>query len=199
MHLRSRVLLLTTAFAVTRFGITFGLGWRAHVEQTRWTHLVGVEMQSTAILEEFIRAHNAFRVSRTQNYQSVAQLLDRPFASALRQRVDRFRRLTGDGEATRQQLDAASLQVINAAQELITERKLEIGRQLPRLERETRGMMLAGLAIAWIIVLCSFAAVQLTLHRVVRPLEELVRASDRVAEGDLNARAPIGGACVMAR
>jgi diguanylate cyclase (GGDEF)-like protein len=197
MHLRSRVLLLTTAFALTLFAITFGLSWRANVEQTRWSRLVGVEMQSTATLEEFIRAHNAFRAGRTtQSYESVAQLLDRPYladAAALQQRVARFQRLTGDREATPQQLDAASLQVINAAQELITERKLEIGRQVPRLKRDTRGMMLAGLAIAWIIVLCSFAAVQLTLHRVVRPLEELVRASDRVAEGDLNARAPIGG------
>ncbi len=203
MHLRTRVLLLTTAFALTLFAITFGLSWRAQVEQTRWSRLVGVEMQSTAALEEFIRAHNAFRAGRTtQSYQSVAQLLDRPFladATALRQRVGRFQRLTGDREATPQQLHAASLQAINAAQELITQRKLEIARQVPRLERDTRGLMLAGLALAWIIVLCSFAAVQLTLHRVVRPLEDLVRASDRVAAGDLNARAPIGGDYEIAR
>ncbi|HEY8847693.1 MAG TPA: diguanylate cyclase [Thermoanaerobaculia bacterium] len=203
MHLRTRVLLLTTAFALTLFAITFGLSWRAHVEQTRWSRLVGVEMQSTAALEELIRAHNAFRAGRaTQSYELVAQLIDRPFladATALRQRVGRFQRLTDDREATPQQFDAASLQVINAAQELITQRKLEIAGQVPRLERDTRGLMLAGLAIAWIIVLCSFAAVQLTLHRVVRPLEDLVRASDRVAAGDLNARAPIGGDYEIAR
>jgi len=203
MHLRTRVLLLTTAFALTLFAITFGLSWRAHVEQTRWSRLVGVEMQSTAALEELIRAHNAFRAGRTaQSYELVAQLIDRPFladATVLRQRVERFQRLSGDREATPQQLEAASLQVINAAQELIIQRKLDIARQVPRLERDTRGLMLAGLAIAWIIVLCSFAAVQLTLHRVVRPLEDLVRASDRVAAGDLNARAPIGGDYEIAR
>jgi len=56
-----------------------------------------------------------------------------------------------------------------------------------------RDMMLSGLAIAWIVVICSFAVVQITLRRVVRPLEELARASGRIAAGDLNARAPVGG------
>ena len=54
-------------------------------------------------------------------------------------------------------------------------------------------VMIAGLAVAWIVIMCSFAAVQITLHRVVRPLEELVRAAGRIAGGDLNATAPVGG------
>lgn len=204
MHLRARVLLLTTAFAVTLFAITFGLSWRAHIEQQRWSRLVGVEMQSMAALEEFLRAHNGFRAragkiaGATQSYESVAQLLNNPALAGiditmLRQRVVRFGRLLADEEATRAQIDAASLQVVAAAQSLISDRKADIARQLPRLERETRAMMSAGLAMAWIIVLCSFAAVQLTLHRVVRPLEDLARSAERIAGGDLNARAPIGG------
>ena len=56
-----------------------------------------------------------------------------------------------------------------------------------------RDMMLSGLAIAWIVIICSFAAVQITLRRVVRPLEDLARAAGRIAGGDLNARAPVGG------
>jgi diguanylate cyclase (GGDEF)-like protein len=56
-----------------------------------------------------------------------------------------------------------------------------------------RDIMIAGLAIAWIVIICSFAAVQVTLHRVVRPLEDLVRAAGKIASGDLNARAPVGG------
>jgi diguanylate cyclase (GGDEF)-like protein len=51
----------------------------------------------------------------------------------------------------------------------------------------------ATLAVAWILVMCSFAAVQVTLRKVVRPLEELSRAADRIAEGDLAARAPVAG------
>src|SRR5262249_38514858 len=50
-----------------------------------------------------------------------------------------------------------------------------------------------ALAVAWIIVMCSFAAVQVTLRKVVRPLEELSRAADRIAAGDLAARAPVAG------
>ena len=44
-----------------------------------------------------------------------------------------------------------------------------------------RDIMPAGLAIAWIVIICSFAAVQLTLQRVVRPLEDLVHASAKIA------------------
>ena len=156
MHLRWRVLLLTTAFAVTLFAITFGLSWRAHIEQQRWSRLVGVEMQSMAALEEFLRAHNGFHtragriVGATQSYDSVAQLLNYPALAGigtaqLRQRVDRFAHLLHDSEATKAQRDAASAQVVAAAQNLIGERKLEIARQRPRLERETRAMMSAGL------------------------------------------------------
>jgi diguanylate cyclase (GGDEF)-like protein len=60
-------------------------------------------------------------------------------------------------------------------------------------------MMATGLAIAWILVICSFAAVQVTLRKVVRPLEDLARASERIAEGDLNARAPVGGDLEIAK
>ena len=57
----------------------------------------------------------------------------------------------------------------------------------------SRALMSANLAIAWIIVMVSFAAVQLTLRKVVRPLEDLSRAADRIAAGDLAARAPVAG------
>ena len=54
-------------------------------------------------------------------------------------------------------------------------------------------MMSSGLAIAWILMLLSFAAVQITLRKVVQPIEELSAAADRVAAGDLSARAPVAG------
>src|SRR5258707_2237103 len=52
----------------------------------------------------------------------------------------------------------------------------------------SRNLLSAGLAIAWIVAMCSFAAVQITLRRVVRPLEDLARVAEKIAEGDLNAR-----------
>src|SRR5207237_6501625 len=103
---------------------------------------------------------------------------------ALRQRVVASRTAISNPTSTQQAVDTESLRVVTEAQRLIEERKGEIARQLPALERESRSMMEAGLAIAWIIVILSFAAVQVTLRKVVRPLEELARAADRIAAGD---------------
>src|SRR5881628_1026454 len=79
-HLRRRVLLLTGAFALALFAITFGLSWEARTAQQRWSRLMSVETQAIATLEELIRQQNAFRVKlqthRTtpDEYSVVAQL-----------------------------------------------------------------------------------------------------------------------------
>lgn len=193
IRLRSRVLLLTAAFSATLLAITFGLSWRAHVAQTRWSRLVGIETQAIAALDEIIRAQNAYRaVAPNISYTVVLQLLDRDALRAidtsnLRREMNRF------ATAAPEDLDTQSRRVTAAAQQLIDERKAEVGRQVPLLDRSAREMMSAGLAIAWILVLCSFAAVQITLRRVVRPVEDLARAADRISAGDLNARAPVAG------
>lgn len=206
IRLRSRVLLLTAAFSLTLFGITFGMSWRAHVAQRRWSRLVGVETQAIAALDEVIRAQNGFRsqtrglpaADRIEGYTVVLQLLDRPSlrsidSSALRRHMNAFAILIADRTSSSEEIDDESRRVTSEAQNLIAGRKAEIARQLPLLERSTREMMSAGLAIAWILVLCSFAAVQITLRRVVRPIEDLARAADRISTGDLNARAPVAG------
>ncbi len=200
MHLRTRVLLLTTAFAVTLLAITFGLSWHAKIAQERWSRVVAVETQAIATLDEIIRAHNASRrtgrnASATLNYDVVLQLLNSPSlakldTSALRGRMMRFQHDRGS---------EASRQVLLETQRLVDASKRDIAQQLPALERQTRDMMVTGLAIAWILVLCSFAAVQVTLRKVVRPLEDLARAADRIAEGDLNARAPVAGDLEIAK
>lgn len=205
IRLRSRVLLLTAAFSLTLLAITFGLSWRAHVAQTQWTRLVGVETQAIAALDEIIRAQNAYRtIAPNVSYHVVLQLLDRPplralDTSNLRQQMDRFATLAADPATSPDQLDAQSRRVTAEAQQLISERKAAIGEQVPLLDRTARDMMSAGLAIAWILVLCSFAAVQITLRRVVRPVEDLARAADRISAGDLNARAPVAGDFEIAR
>jgi len=63
----------------------------------------------------------------------------------------------------------------------------------------SRDLLWAGLAAAWIVAMCSFAAVQITLRRVVRPLEDLSRAAEKIAEGDLEARAPVSGDLEIAK
>jgi diguanylate cyclase (GGDEF)-like protein len=220
-RLRSRVLLLTAAFAVILVAITFGLSWRAQVAQERWSRLVGVETRAIATLEELIRAQNAYRASvapaaspavlntaagpaavqpasRRRSYRVVAQLLESDSlatidTAALRRRMSTFRTVLADATSTNAEIDVESQRVVAEAQRIIDERKREIARQLPMLEREPRELMSAGLAVAWIVIISSFAAVQVTLRNVVRPIEELSLAADRIAAGDLGARARVAG------
>ncbi|HEX9984184.1 MAG TPA: diguanylate cyclase [Thermoanaerobaculia bacterium] len=210
IHLRTRVLLLTSVFAVALFGITFGLSWRAKLAQERWTRLISVETKAVATLEELIRAQNAFHMrwmtgsESPARYRVVAQLLSDESLSTIdigtvRARTREFRQLLGDPTARPEDLDAMSLAIVADAQQTIAARKREIDNQLPRLERESRAMMSSGLAVAWIVVLVSFAVVTTTLRKVVRPLEELSAAADKVASGDVTARAPVGGDVEIAR
>ena len=186
IHLRTRVLLLTGAFVVALFAITFGLSWRARASQQRWTRLISVETKTVSTLEELIRAQNAFhaRQEPIDRYRVVTQILEGEAAGALRARMNLYRATPSD---------ATSAAVVAEAQQMIAARKQEIARQLPQLERDTRSMMSSGLAIAWILAILSFAAVQTTLRKVVRPIEELSSAADRVAAGDLTAVAPVAG------
>ena len=190
-HLRTRVLLLTGAFAAALFALAFGLSWRAKQSQERWTRLVSVEMSAVATLEELIRSQNAYhgRQDPPDRYRLVEQLLTHPSLSgidvkALRGRVKAYRELRSD---------VTSRALVAEAQTIIAARKREIAAQLPQLERDTRSMMSSGLAIAWIVAVIGLAVVQNTLRKVVRPIEELSAAADRIAAGDITASAPVGG------
>jgi diguanylate cyclase (GGDEF)-like protein len=217
-HLRTRVLLLTAAFAIALFSITFGLSWRAQVAQGRWSRLVGVETRAIGTLEELVRGQNAYRANAAPaevqpaggrrydhgNYRVVSQLLESDSLrtidiAALRRRMSTFTAVLADATSTPKEIDIESQRVVAEAQRIIDERKREVARQLPMLERETHETMSAGLAIAWIIIICSFAAVQVTLRKVVRPIEDLSLAADAIASGDLGARAPVAGDFEVAR
>ncbi|HYM60439.1 MAG TPA: diguanylate cyclase [Thermoanaerobaculia bacterium] len=229
MRLRSRVILLTWVFALALFAITFGLSWQAKASQERWSHLIGVEARAIASLEELIRAQNAFRSRfeseaasgaipprAVERYRAVSQLLQNDALDTLplgilRAKVKAFGASVTDAvvdwpaasPAARGQSLAEMAQISSdvnrAAQEVIDSRKQAIARQLPELERDTRSMMWSGLSIAWIVAICSFAVVRLTVARVVRPLEDLSAASGRIAAGDLGARAPVAGDREIAR
>jgi len=202
-HLRTRVLALTAAFAVVLFGITFGLSYRAKLSQERWSRIIRVETEAIATLEELIRAQNAFR-AHGGDYRVVTQLLRNDALNAidtgtLRARVKAFDTLLSDPQARAEDLDATSIAVVKEAQRISSERKREIARALPELDRDTDSMMESGLAVAWILVVLCFAAAQTTLRKVVRPLEELSASADRIASGDLTASAPIAGDHEIAR
>jgi diguanylate cyclase (GGDEF)-like protein len=226
-HLRTRVLLMTGAFAVALFSITFGLSWRAKRSQERWSHLIGVETEAIAALEEIVRAQNSFYAQTVmpheaagagggaigpaqfsdalvRRYRVVAQLLQTPALESiditpLRGRVRAFATILADPHPRTEDLTATSTMVVREAQRIIDERKAEVGHTLPELEHDTRSMMESGLAVAWIIVVVSFAMVQAALRKVVRPLEELSASADRIAGGDLTARARVAGDHEIAR
>ncbi|HSP15426.1 MAG TPA: diguanylate cyclase [Thermoanaerobaculia bacterium] len=198
MRLRTRVLWLTGAFAAVLFAITFGLTWQAKRSQQRWSRLISVETEAISRLEEVIRAQNAFKAHPERDrYAAVEQLLDHSALKAidiepLRVRVRSFRALLTNG-APRPELDAESTRIVGEAQRLVGVHRLEIALQLAGLEREARVTMTSGLAIAWIIVILSFAVAITTYRRVVIPIENLSYAAGKIAQGDVAVRAPVGG------
>ncbi len=140
----------------------------------------------------------------TPDYRVVSQLLETDSlttidTASLRRRMKSFSTALADPTSTSAEIDIESLRVVAEAQRIIDDRKREVARQLPMLERETHELMSAGLSVAWILIICSFAAVQVTLRKVVRPIEELSLAAGRIADGDLAARAPVAGDYEVAR
>lgn len=189
---------------VALFAVTFGLSWRARRAQERWHRLVGVETAAVAQLEELVRAQNGFHrrlsggLETRHRYRLVEQLLNDEALSAiplgtLRGRVKAFRTIIAEEQPRRTDVDSTSAAVVEEARSIIDARKAEIARQLPSLEHEAQATMSAALAVSWIVAILGFAAVQTTLRKVVKPLEELADAADRIADGDLTARAPVGG------
>jgi diguanylate cyclase (GGDEF)-like protein len=205
IRLRTRVTWLTVGFAAALLSITFGLSLRAKQSQERWTRLIDVELQTVAALEELIREQNAFTARAAaadprapERYGLIEQLLERPVLRSadfmeLRSRVEGFRRRLDARPVDSRLINAAGRSVVVEAQRLIEERRGEIARQIPRLQREARSMGLVGLAVAWIVMVLAVAASRTTKDRVVEPIEALSAAAKRIGAGDADVRAPIRG------
>ncbi len=202
--LKRRVLLLTAGFAVVLFAVTFGLTWRAQTSQQRWTRLIDVELRSVATLDELIRTQSSFTLRGYADaraplkYRNVEQLLDRPVLEGidiaeLRSRVGGFRRRLEARPPDARLLAVAGRGVVTEAQRLADERKQEVARQIPRLQRETRDTRRTGLATAWIIFLLSLAAVITMMKNVVAPMERLVAVAKEIGGGNPDARATPSG------
>lgn len=202
-HLRVRVLLLTAGFAAALFLITLGLSWRAQRAQESWVQLSEVEMRSRDLLTDVIQQQNGFHQrflagERTPaQYVVVSQLL-RDLTPAdqkgLRGRVRAYQTLINEKSPRAVDLESTSGAITTQAQRLADGHRREIDRKIELLAGESRWMMMSGLAIAWIVVLVSFAAAQTTLSKVVKPIEQLAAAAARIGrEQDLNARAPVAG------
>lgn len=209
---------MTTSYAVVLLSISTGLSWRANVSQQRWSRLIRTETRAISALEELLRAQNAFlarhdgesdraaRTDRALNYVAVRQLLAAPALAGvelapLRAAMDRFDRILLDdseltargGHADQRLLRAQSAEISRMIQLSIDRQKREVERELPSLDGDSRDLLLTGVGISWIVVILSFAVARLTLAQVVRPIEELSAASERIARGELDARAQAGG------
>jgi len=209
---------MTTSYAVVLLSISTGLSWRANVSQQRWSRLIRTETRAISALEELLRTQNAFlarhdgesdraaRTDRALNYVAVRQLLAAPALAGvelapLRAAMDRFDRILLDdseltargGHADQRLLRDQSAEISRMIQLSIDRQKREVERELPSLDGDSRDLLLTGVGISWIVVILSFAVARLTLAQVVRPIEELSAASERIARGELDARAQTGG------
>jgi diguanylate cyclase (GGDEF)-like protein len=216
IHLRTRVFRMTASYAVLLLVITAGLSWRADRAQKRWSHLIRTETRAIAALEELLRAQNSFlaridsqsgmSAEPLRGYVAVRQLLASPALTGIelapvRGAMERFertleedsKRIAEGGRADRRLLDLRSAGISRLIQSSIDREKSEVERELPSLDAESRNILLTGLGTVWIIIILSFAVTRMTLARVVRPLEELSDALERIAGGDLDARAQAGG------
>ena len=222
MRLRSRVFLMTTLWAVMLLTITAVLSWRARSSEQAFSHLVEVEVETIAVLNDFISSQNAYRDQWLRGdlddgqpdrlvplYETVTQNLARSsevrVEPALARETTEFEqeihRIAGAWpNATRSErrgminrIASRSDRLQSLASSLVDAKRREIAATLERLSRQARDTMWSSLAIAWIIAIFGFALARRTLQNVVRPVERLSDAAEAIAEGNLDTRAPIGG------
>lgn len=223
IHLRTRVFLLTALFGAMLLAATFLLTWRARQSHHAVQRLVTVEFAAARNLEEIGRQQGAFARQWRANagdpaairhvaerYRSVTQLLSieglqSPDARPLQSNVRELQAHVGglaprwatlraeERERGSREVDAYSRVISRLANDLLESRRANLDTLLPELERAANNTMWVALAVAWIIAVASFAVARITLARVVAPVENLVRAAERIASGSLDARAPIAG------
>jgi diguanylate cyclase (GGDEF)-like protein len=201
IHLRSRIFAITALHALMLIGIAFLLTWRGRNAQEEFDRIVSVDLRAVTRLEELIRSQSAFEgqweaAGEKARYHIVTQLLetaplDTIELPELRRAVAAYQTtLSGTDRRSRQRASAA---VIAEARAAIRVRRDAIETTLPSLRRSARDTTSIALGVAYIIAIVSFAVASITLAKVVRPLEALARASERIAAGDGTARAPVAG------
>ncbi len=202
--------------------ITAFLSWRARTSEQAFTHLVEVEVETIAVLNDFISSQNAYRDAWMRGgtdgtlpermvplYRSVVQILDRSDRITIDPRLttltgsyeSELHRVAGAWErASPSERDRMSRKLAvlsdgarSAADELVDIKRRQIAATLQSLSRQARDTMWSSLAIAWIIAIFAFALARRALQSVVHPVERLSAAAESIAEGNLQTRAPIGG------
>ncbi len=65
--------------------------------------------------------------------------------------------------------------------------------RLAQIARDPLNTLLIAFGVAWIVAVMSMSGAVSAMRRIVRPLEDLSRAAQRLATGDYAARAPVAG------
>lgn len=186
-------------------GIAFVLTWRARLSQREFNHILDVDSRVIRQLEELERAHNAYVNYWTSEkghaarrpYATVKQLVLAPPLSS--QHVPAIHRAIRHFESV---LNSGSTSLPDVSRPIETEiraRKQRVDRRIMALAGEARNTMWVALGIAYIIAILSFAVARLTLSKLVRPLEDLSRAAERLAAEDFSVRARVEGDLEVAR
>lgn len=203
-RLRSRVFIIATGYALMLIGIAFILTWRARLSQREFNHILDVDSRVIRQLEDLERAHNAYAsywVSEGKGdptrYSTVKQMLQTPPLSwehipAIRRAIQQFENALRSGSTNLPD-------VPSAIETEISTRKQGVDRRIRTLAGAARNTMWVALGIAYIIAILSFAVARLTLSKLVRPLEDLSRAAERLAAEDFSVRARVEGDLEVAR
>lgn len=201
--------MITGAWAVLLLGIAFVLTWRAQLYQRQFNHLLDVESRAIVQLKEVARAHNGFAAQwmmiespkkqgeLREHYRAVRQLLlvaplselELPNIQRAMSEFEEAMRAPESAEETRLRSRVVSAMIEGEIRDL----EKTVDNQMRAMATDARNTMWVALGTAYIIAILSFAVARLALLKVVRPLEELSHAAERIAAEDFSARAHVRG------
>ena len=221
--LRRRLFVMALINAAMLLGVVLILTWRASLAQQELRRIVTTESVAIERLDRLATLHATFLVqwaaaTTREEHEIIAAA--RTYASirqiALTARDDeRIRLILASIDILNADLrDAArawsgwSPERRAAAARAIRQRCEQIARQgaiarevalrnrdrrLEEISHDPSKTRLIALGIAWIIVVMSVAGAVSAMRRIVRPLENLSLAAQRIAANDYTARAPVAG------
>ncbi|MGK2855957.1 MAG: diguanylate cyclase [Thermoanaerobaculia bacterium] len=215
--------MMTLINAAMLLGVVFILTWRAGLAQQELRRIVTTESATIERLDRIASLHAAFRaqwaaatargereiVAAARTYASIRQLAvtagDDERVASLRDAIDRLDDDLGDAARlwptwSPANREAAALAIGRRCEQVARQAAIaretalrDRDRRLEEISEDPSKTRLIALGIAWIVVVMSVAGAVSAMRRIVRPLENLSIAAQKVAAGDYEARAPIAG------
>jgi len=221
--LRRRLFAMTLINAAMLVGVVLILTWRSGNTQQELRRIVTTEGVAIEQLGRLATLHANFRAqwvaaaargtaeveTAARTYASIRQIAS---TSARDSRVaeigDEAGRLAGelrdaargwggwDAERRRERAVSITRRCERIARQAATARDAALRERDEKLEtisRDPRNTLAIAFGVAWIVAVMSMAGAVSAMRRIVRPLEEMSRAAQRVAATDYSARVPVAG------